>query len=73
MCCLQDNCIGPRDKYIEKVGGWKNIPCKQKPKESWDSKTDGDLQDGRGIRQGDHFTPHKYISFPINTFYIWNN
>ena len=30
----------------------------------------GDLQDGVGVRRGDHLPPHKYIK---NTSTMWNN
>ena len=31
------------------------------PKNDYKSKCRGELQDGRGVRRGDHLPPHKYI------------
>ena len=38
-CCLQETHFRPRDTYRLKERGWKDIPCKWKPKESWSSNT----------------------------------
>ena len=34
-CCLQDTHFRPKDTYILKVRGWKNIFHEIKAKESW--------------------------------------
>ena len=40
ICCLQETHFKPRATYRLKVKGWKkDIPCKQRPKESMSSNT----------------------------------
>ena len=39
ICYLQDTHFRPRKTKRLKVGGWKVISCKQKPKESWSRHT----------------------------------
>ena len=40
ICCLQETHFRPRGTYRLKVRGWKkDIPCKWKAKESWNSNS----------------------------------